>query len=91
MMTEDAVVHTGAITAETLEKIQAWFKAKNVVLVCPVCKQHEFGVFGHITSANIYSGGNLLIGGPSYPLVQLGCNNCGHVLAFSAVRLGISK
>jgi len=61
-------------------------KAKGRSLVCPICGNNGFiladGFVNEILNDNI--GAGLIVGGPSIPTVAVICNNCGHVMKFSA-------
>ncbi len=58
---------------------------------CPVCSNNEFILIdGYVVNAlqdNLDSG--IKIGGPSIPSVVAACNNCGNMLFFNAIVLGL--
>lgn len=61
-------------------------KAKGRSLLCPICGNNGFILadgFGNETLQDSVATG-LIIGGPAIPTVIVICNNCGHMMKFSA-------
>ena len=79
----------GILSAKQKEKAIAWLNAKAPNLSCPACQTRRFSVGDHFLSPPIFYGRDLIIGGPSYPQFFVVCENCAHMLQFSAVAADI--
>ena len=75
------------------QQIQSWMQDKNVSETCSACRiQQTNWIIGEIIVAPTYSDGpvgNIRIGGPSVPMIQVVCGNCGFVMLFAASAIGI--
>lgn len=80
----------GKIPDDAARRLAAWFDSKHILLVCPICRANSWGTFGHIVAPNVYSSTGMVVGGISYPLMNVVCQNCGSVQSFSAVMLGLA-
>jgi predicted nucleic-acid-binding Zn-ribbon protein len=58
-----------------------WQSKKN----CPICDSNNWSVSNNLVELREYSGGNLRIGAPVYPLYSITCLECGHTLLFNAL------
>ena len=77
------------LTPEQIQKISEWLATKSRNPTCPVCMTNQWTIGPHLLSGMIFSGGGLVIGGPSYPMVFMICNNCAYVRHFMAIPMGV--
>lgn len=71
-------------------KIQTWLNTKGATASCTTCNRNNGNwELGMIVAAPEFSDGGLSIGGPSVPMVQVICGNCGYVRLFAAVKMGL--
>ncbi len=68
--------------AEWLNK--KWQGKKN----CPLCGENNWNIGDRAGKIPIYYP-SAVVGGPSYPLVVVTCNNCGYTLLFNALFVGL--
>lgn len=59
--------------------------------ICEVCKNKHWSISEHIITPIIMDGGDLQIGGPSYPQAMTICLTCGNTKYFNLVVTGIIK
>ena len=71
------------------QKVQSWLQDKNVSGTCSVCKTQTNWSIGEIVASPTLSGKGMSLGGPTVPMVQVVCGNCGYVMHFGAVPMGI--
>lgn len=73
-------------------QIEQWLRSHQVELSCPSCHQKNFSVDQQLAMTNSIDENttriNYLFG---FPLVTLICNNCAHVMFFSAKQMGVLK
>lgn len=75
------------LTNEQNEEFKNWFESKKRNdYSCPVCGQNGVAP-GEIISSPQFSTKGFSIGGPSVPMVQLICTNCGHIILFAAAAI----
>lgn len=55
---------------------------------CPICTANDWNV-SEIVELRPFTGGNLVVGGAVYPLLQVVCNNCGYTLLLNAIIAGL--
>ncbi|MGA2063044.1 MAG: hypothetical protein ABSG67_21440 [Thermoguttaceae bacterium] len=81
----------GKLSADEQQKIIKWIMdhSAGLGINCPICKQKNWGITEHLIYLPIYTPNALTIGGPTYPCVQLICNNCGSVQLINAVHTGV--
>jgi hypothetical protein len=77
------------LTPEQIQKFSTWLAIKSRNPTCPVCMTNQWTIGPHMLNGQIFSGAGLIIGGPSYPMVFMTCNNCSYVRHFMAVPIGI--
>lgn len=79
------------LTPEQKQKAVDWLQRKwTGSQACPVCGTNNWTVADHLVSPPITGvGGGTFLGGPSYPHVMLISNECGYVMMFNAIILGI--
>lgn len=78
------------LDAAQLQKVQNWMASKGVRGQCPYCGGSSGSSAGEIIAAPTHVGGGIAIGGPTVPMLQIVCNNCGHVSHFAAVPMGLA-
>ncbi len=71
-----------------IDKANAWFSGKKVRNLCESCGGQQWSL-GEVINGTIYAGGNLVVGGPSVPMLQMACGNCGYIRLYSAVLMGL--
>ena len=80
---------SGKLTPADQEKFKKWLNDKTKNHSCPVCNSNNWALGEHLLSGMVYSGGNLIVGGPAYPLAFIVCNVCSHTRQFMAVPIGL--
>lgn len=80
----------GKLTKQDQDKVGAWLNEKGSHHACPVCQTNDWIVGEHLINNMAFSGGNLVVGGPTYPTAFVVCTNCAYVRQFMAVPLGIT-
>lgn len=82
--------NTGTLTAEDKKKFLDWLnsKTKNNP-TCPVCSENDWSVADHLINAMAFTPNAMIIGGPTYPMAVLACNNCAFTRTFMAVPVGL--
>lgn len=68
-----------------------WLREKGVRRDCPACGHPEWSVGDIISPPTNPSMGGTVVGGPSFPMVQLICENCNHVMHFATPRTCLSE
>src|SRR5262245_52443943 len=53
--------------------------------VCPICRSNRWTISDDAAELRVLHGGNLVVGGPVYPLVVVTCGVCGNTLLFNAI------
>ena len=71
------------------QTVRAWLQNKQISEVCPACHAAANWVFLEIVDVPVRWPAELHTGGPGFPLVPLGCRNCGYVMFFSAAKIGL--
>lgn len=56
---------------------------------CPICISPTVWAIGGIVEVRDFNEGNHCPGAAITPLVQINCQNCGHVVMFNAIALGV--
>ena len=79
----------GKLTQADKDKFIAWMNKKAKAHHCPVCATNAWTIGDDLINALPYTGGSLVIGGPTYPLAFLVCNNCAYTRHFMAVPIGL--
>jgi hypothetical protein len=73
---------------EQNERAADWVADKWRNPLCPVCQQNVWQI-GDLVELRPFTGGDLVLGGPLYPMLQVICGNCAHTVLFNAVLAGI--
>ncbi len=80
---------TGKMSQLERDKIAAWVNKKTKNGSCPVCGSNSWVVLEHLMSGAVFTGPNLIIGGPNYPQAVVVCNNCAYARTFMAIAIGV--
>ena len=70
------------------QKLRSWLKSKGVHPTCISCGEEDWGA-GEVISAPILDGEGNKIHDLHVPMVQLVCTNCGYVIMYAAVPIGL--
>lgn len=70
------------------EKLTSWLSSKGIQPQCAACASNNWAT-GDIISAPVMSAAGVKIGVPAVTMVQLICGNCGYVMLFAAVPIGL--
>ena len=82
----------GRLSYEERQKVNQWLVSHgHGPFLCPLCKQQNWGLADHVVNLMVYRPREFVIGGPTYPCVQLICNECCSVQLLNAVRMGLVK
>jgi hypothetical protein len=73
------------------EELFAQLRANGVREDCPACGSLLRRVGDIVAPPATPDGGGTVLGGPSFPLVQLICEQCSYVMHFAATPLGIKS
>lgn len=75
---------------EKQEKAVKWIDQKCPNLKCECCQQSAWSLAPDLVMPMPFTGsGNIVLGGNSYPLMQLICNTCGNTKIFNAIIMGL--
>ena len=66
-----------------------WMERKKVSTQCPACGTSHDWSPGDIVAAPVFKPGGLHLGGGLTPMVEIICNNCGHISFFAATPIGL--
>ena len=79
-----------ALSTADRQKIVSWLESKTKSAQCPVCHTTSWTVGEHILHGQISSpDGALRLGGTSYPMAFVVCDNCFYVRTFMAVPMDL--
>jgi hypothetical protein len=56
---------------------------------CPICVTSTWSIADDFLEVRSWHGGNLVMGGATYPHLALICANCGYTIFMNAVRAGL--
>ncbi len=71
------------LTREQAYKLQQWLNSRGVNLNCPMCGSAQW------ETGEIVSGTSIDDTRNAVPMVQVVCVNCGHVMLFAALPIGL--
>ena len=71
------------LTHEQIYKLEQWWDSTGVTRNCPMCDSGEWQAGEIISGTDVSEGGNVL------PMVQMVCGNCGYVMLFAAMPIGL--
>ena len=73
--------------AKALKELNAKWTQSNQ---CNICGSADWAVAEDLVMPMPFTSGGIVLGGPSYPQLQVICKNCGNTHFFNAVILGIA-
>jgi len=79
------------LSQEQRECVAVWLREKWKGATCPLCKQGKWVVGPNLVALRAVpptSVGDLLMGGPVYPLVPISCANCANTMLVNALVIG---
>lgn len=80
----------GVLSPSEKTLVQKFLQSKTSNLQCPVCGSGNWSVGDQaVVCVPVGQGGHLNLGGQITPMVQLISNDCGYVLNFAAIPMGI--
>jgi hypothetical protein len=86
-------IPSSELTQEQRLTVQKWFDEKmagGVIGKCGMCGSRSWTLVEHLVAPPTWnSGGGMLIGGISFPMVMITCQNCGNTHFHSAVMIGL--
>jgi predicted nucleic-acid-binding Zn-ribbon protein len=71
------------LTREQAYKLQQWLNSRGVNLDCPMCGSAQWETGEIVSGTSIDDTRNAL------PMVQVVCVNCGYVMLFAALPIGL--
>ena len=80
------------ISAKEIATLNAWIARHTSLhgpVVCPVCRHSTWTVVDKVVEARPFTGGNMILGGPIYPLVMIMCTTCAYLFFFNAILTGV--
>ena len=77
-------------TVAQFEAIKQFFESKSLDLRCSVCDSDDWAIEDIIPPVEV-EGPQILLRGAMVPLVQFECRNCGHIVFFNAITLGLYR
>lgn len=79
----------GKLNAADKEKALSWLNAKAKFHNCPSCGDNNWTFGDDLLNMMPYTGGSMIIGGPTYPVAFLVCNTCAYVRQYMAIPMGM--
>ncbi|HVF99992.1 MAG TPA: hypothetical protein VND68_09150 [Chloroflexia bacterium] len=79
------------LDAVEVRKIGEWLERNGVRAECPACGSAATQVPFDVVAAPVKKPSGLHIGDKMTPIVQVVCNNCGHVNFFLAEPMGLDR
>lgn len=70
------------------QKLRSWLNEKGVRPTCVSCGGREWGS-GEVVSTTVLSSEGLQIAETHVPTVQIVCTNCGYMMSYAAVPIGL--
>ncbi len=70
-------------------KAQQWLHSRAATLQCPACGQRNFNIENIVSMTNSLQEGGHVDYLSGIPLVAVKCENCAHIMFFSAKQMGI--
>lgn len=80
---------SGTISKGDKEKIVAWLNEKATMHHCPSCGKNNWTIGNDLINMMPFSGGDVIIGGPTYPAAFLVCNHCAYIRQYMAIPMGL--
>ena len=80
----------GKLTAEEVKSVENWLKERlESGAQCQICGNSPLSIGEYTFAPPVISKGGGILLKTSVPFVSVDCENCGHTLLFSAVKLGL--
>lgn len=79
----------GKLTEADQKKAVDWLNSKTKFHNCPSCGENNWTVGPELLNFMPYTGGGLVIGGPTYPVAFIVCNSCAYIKQYMAIPMGI--
>ncbi len=82
----------GKLTDEDANIVESWLnKRLKSGAECQICGHSPLKIGEYTFAPPVIIGGGGILQKTSVPFVAVDCDNCGHTLLFSAVKLGLFK
>jgi predicted nucleic-acid-binding Zn-ribbon protein len=72
-----------ALTHEQAHKLEQWMDSRGVNRKCPMCASGQWETGEIVSGTSVDGSGNVL------PMAQMLCQNCGYVMFFAAMPIGL--
>jgi len=82
-------LNNGQLTTKERSKFATWLNEKGKSHKCPVCGENDWAIGAHLLQVPIYIPNIVTMGGASYPLAFIVCNNCAYTRKFMALEIGL--
>ncbi len=69
-------------------KVLEFLKEKWGGRTCPMCSKGPLAINPKTFQLTEFNEGSLVIGGPVFPVIPVSCENCGHMILVSAIKVG---
>lgn len=79
----------GKLSESDKRQIANWLNERARSNHCPSCGSNNWSMGDDLFNLMPYTGGGMIIGGPTYPVVFLVCNHCAYVRQYMAMPMGI--
>jgi hypothetical protein len=79
------------LDVEQMEQVKRFFRSNMVVPDCPYCSGYGWKAGEIVAAPVVDERGNARPEDTSATMVQIVCDNCGHVTFFDARRLGLVR
>jgi hypothetical protein len=89
--TDTPPVDSSALTPAENQKVINFLNSKAPNLTCSACGGRQFTLAKHLVTGVVLSGGDLSLGGTSYPMVLVVCQNCANTLQFAAIPMKLAE
>lgn len=78
-----------ALSQDDKHKAIKWLKTRSANYRCSACGSAKWIMGNHILAIPVFSGGNMVLGGTTYPVLPVACERCGNLRLHSAVVMGL--
>lgn len=70
------------------QKAEKWLESKLKSHTCPKCGTDNWGI-GEIVAGNVLTDKGVTMGGTTYPMLLVVCDNCAYTEEYAAVKMGL--
>ena len=77
-------MESGILDSAEKGKVRKWFSGLDIELQCSICGSPNWSPGTVVVPMKYSETAALVVGGVEYPMLQLICDDCGHVMLFSA-------